>query len=97
MERLEKAFRSEKQFTSDVSHELKTPMAVILSECEYVLQENRKAEEYIESIETIQKQCRRTLSLIQQLLQISELSPRKMQWKKNTLIYRFLLKAQLMN
>lgn len=71
MERLEKAFRSEKQFTSDVSHELKTPMAVILSECEYVLQENRKAEEYIESIETIQKQCRRTLSLIQQLLQIS--------------------------
>ncbi len=67
MERLENAFLAEKE----VSHELKTPISVILTECEYTLQQNRSAAEYQESLETIQKQCKRTMSLIQQLLQIS--------------------------
>ena len=71
MERLENAFLAEKEFSSDVSHELKTPISVILTECEYTLQQNRSAAEYQESLETIQKQCKRTMSLIQQLLQIS--------------------------
>ena len=69
--RLEEAFESEKEFTSDVSHELKTPLAVILSECEYILQDDRDSEEYRESLETIEKQTRRTMSMVQQLLQIS--------------------------
>lgn len=69
--RLEDAFQAEKQFSSDVSHELKTPVSVVLAECEYTLQENRKTEEYRESLITIQKQCERTMSMIQQLLQVS--------------------------
>ena len=71
IERLEHAFQAEKEFSSDVSHELKTPISVILTECEYTLEENRTNDEYRESIETIQQQCRRTMSLIQQLLQLS--------------------------
>ena len=71
MARLENAFDAEKQFNSDVSHELKTPMAVVLSECELLLDENHEIEEYKESIEVIQKQCKRTMSMIQQLLQLS--------------------------
>lgn len=71
IERLENAFQAEKEFSSDVSHELKTPISVILTECEYPLEENRTNDEYRESIETIQQQCRRTMSLIQQLLQMS--------------------------
>ena len=35
--RLEEAFETEKQFTSDASHELRTPTAVIISQCEYAL------------------------------------------------------------
>ena len=71
IERLENAFQAEKEFSSDVSHELKTPISVILTECEYTLEENRTNDEYRESIKTIQQQCRRTMSLIQQLLQLS--------------------------
>lgn len=71
MDRLEKAFDSEKQFSSDVSHELRTPVSVVLAECEYILEENRSQEQYKESIESIKKQCVRTMSLIQQLLQLS--------------------------
>ena len=59
-------FKAEKEFSSDVSHELKTPISVILAECEYTLEENRSIEEYKESIENIQKQCMRTMSMIQQ-------------------------------
>ena len=71
IERLETAFVAEKQFSSDVSHELKTPMSVILSECELMLRENHEAAEYAESLEIIQKQCRRSMSMIRQLLQLS--------------------------
>ena len=82
--RLEEAFQSEKEFTSDVSHELKTPLAVTLAECEYILKEERSAEEYKESLETIEKQTRRTMSMIQQLLQISRTINRDTQIENET-------------
>ena len=50
MDRLEKSFHAEKQFTSDVSHELRTPISVIRAECEYILEQDRDKEEYIEAI-----------------------------------------------
>lgn len=82
--RLEEAFLSEKQFSSDVSHELKTPIAVILAECEYTLQENRRIEEYEESLRVIQRQCKRTMSLMQQLLQISRTIDKEKTLEKET-------------
>lgn len=69
--RLERAFQAEKDFSSDVSHELKTPVSVILAECEYILQKDREQEEYIESIKNIQKKCRQSMSLISQLMELS--------------------------
>lgn len=41
-EKLEKAFESERQFTSDASHELRTPMSVIADQCEYSLEKLQK-------------------------------------------------------
>lgn len=82
--RLEEAFQSEKEFTSDVSHELKTPLAVTLAECEYILKEDRSAAEYKESLETIEMQTRRTMSMIQQLLQISRTINKDSQIEKET-------------
>jgi signal transduction histidine kinase len=35
MERIEKAFKSQKQFIADASHEIRTPLAIIRSELEY--------------------------------------------------------------
>ena len=35
-QRLDDAFESERQFTSDASHELRTPMSVILAQCEFL-------------------------------------------------------------
>lgn len=69
IDRLEKAFIQEKEFTSDVSHELKTPVAVILAQCEYALKQGES--EYKEALENVKKQCMRMLSMIQQLMQVS--------------------------
>ena len=69
IDRLEKAFIQEKEFTSDVSHELKTPVAVILAQCEYALKQGEA--EYKEALENVKKQCMRMLSMIQQLMQVS--------------------------
>ena len=82
--RLEEAFQSEKEFTSDVSHELKTPLAVTLAECEYILQEERPAEAYKESLETIEKQTRRTMSMVQQLLLMSRTINKDTQIERET-------------
>lgn len=84
IERLDEAFQSEKEFTSDVSHELKTPLAVILAECEYILQDERNPEEYRESLETIEKQTQRTMSMVQQLLQISRTFNKETQIEKES-------------
>ncbi|MBQ6662460.1 MAG: HAMP domain-containing histidine kinase [Firmicutes bacterium] len=69
--RLEGAFLAEKNFSADVSHELRTPVSVILAECEHELEQDRTPSEYREALSTIQSQCRRIMSMIEQLLKLS--------------------------
>lgn len=66
--RVEKSFEQEKQFTSDASHELRTPVAVILSESEYILKHGTDMEEAKESMEVINRQAEKMSALINQLL-----------------------------
>ena len=66
--RLEKAFETERQFTSDASHELRTPVAVIMAQSEYALELADTEEEYRESLEVIQRQSKRMNEIINQLL-----------------------------
>ena len=72
MERLQKAFENERRFSSDVSHELKTPIAVILSSCEYALEKPRSREEYEKILVDIEKQAKRMSALSSQLLELSQ-------------------------
>lgn len=72
-ERLEQSFEAEKQFTSDASHELRTPTTVILAQCSYAKRHADSAEEYREAIEVIERQARRMSSLIEHLLDMTRL------------------------
>ena len=67
-DRLEKAFEAERQFTSDASHELRTPTAVILAQSQYGLELADSEEEYRESLEVIKRQAERMNDIINQLL-----------------------------
>ncbi|MBP3736715.1 MAG: HAMP domain-containing histidine kinase [Lachnospiraceae bacterium] len=68
MERLEGSFKAERRFTSDASHELRTPMAVIRAQTEYILEKDRTAEEYKEAFRVIERQGERMNTLINDML-----------------------------
>lgn len=71
--RLEASFEMEKQFTSDASHELRTPTAVILAQCEYALSDHADEIDKQEALETIQRQAMKMSRLITQLLSVTRL------------------------
>ena len=73
LERLERAFEAEKQFTADASHELRTPVSVIKSACEYAEKYGETPEEQRETLSMIHRQANRMSALIGQLLSITRL------------------------
>ena len=71
LDRIESSFEREKQFTSDASHELRTPIAVISAQAEYALNNEISCEEQKETLKTILSQSRKMSSLVSQLLTLS--------------------------
>lgn len=71
--RLEQSFEAEKQFTSDASHELRTPTAVILAQCNYAEKHADTLEEYQEAIQVIDRQAKKMNLLIDRLLDMTRL------------------------
>lgn len=72
-DRLEHSFNAEKRFASDASHELRTPIAVIIAECEYAKQNAKTVEDYQESMEVVERQSRKMSTLVNQLLNITRM------------------------
>jgi len=72
-DRLEKAFRAEAQFTSDASHELRTPITVIHAQCERSRKKDLSREDFLHSIEVIDEQSRKMSALVNQLLNLTRL------------------------
>lgn len=70
-DRLQASFERERQFTSDASHELRTPIAVIISQCEFALESARTREEAMEALDTVLQQAQRMSALIAQLLTLA--------------------------
>lgn len=72
LERLETAFRREKQFASDASHELRTPVAVISACVEDILEHPENLDpELRRSAEEIHTESRRMNAIITQLLMLT--------------------------
>lgn len=64
LERLEISFEKINQFSSDASHELKTPLTIIRGEIEITLRKDRNSEEYKKSLQT----CLDEVMIIQQTI-----------------------------
>ena len=75
-QRLEEAFEAERQFASDASHELRTPVSVITAQCEFSLEQRRTAEEYEQALRTIQRQGGKMARLIHDMLDFTRLERR---------------------
>jgi signal transduction histidine kinase len=71
LDRLEAAFQSQKNFISNASHELKTPLTAIIGEADVVLARKRSSEDYIRSISTIQSEAEKLSRKIQAILSLA--------------------------
>lgn len=71
--RLEISFYQQKQFTSDASHEMQTPLAAIKGIIEVTLRKPRTAERYEEKMREVWVQTNRLSQLHDQLLQLARL------------------------
>ncbi|MCC6537126.1 MAG: HAMP domain-containing protein [Bryobacterales bacterium] len=71
--RLEASFAQQARFTADASHELRTPITVMLSQTQTALARERTAEEYRESLEACQRAAQRMRRLTESLLALARL------------------------
>ncbi len=71
--RLEAAFAHQSRFTSDASHELRTPVSVILAQVQTVLSRERSGAEYREALEACQRAALRMRRLTESLLELARL------------------------
>lgn len=68
---LESAFDQQRRFTADASHELRTPIAVLLSETQTALNRERSPAEYRETLEACQDTAQQMRRLTESLLELA--------------------------
>jgi signal transduction histidine kinase len=69
--RLEDAFRRQRQFTADASHELRTPMTVIKGQIEVALQREREPQAYRRVLQAVNEEVDRMIRLVGSLLTLA--------------------------
>ncbi len=85
LERLEKSFDSQKMFVSNVSHEMRTPLAALIAGLDISLQKERSKKEYQKTIENALEDAHRMNSLIDGLLNLAKASYHEERIKKQPL------------
>ena len=82
--RLDAAFARQQQFTADASHELRTPVSVILTQTQLALGRERPAAEYRDTLEACQRAAQRMRRLIESLLELARLDAGQEPLKRET-------------
>ena len=71
---LEIAFKNQVDFVSNASHELRTPISVMISESDYILNHENEKEEYAEHIYRMVNDLKKINMLISNLLELAQVS-----------------------
>lgn len=81
-DRIEEAFRLQKQFTADASHELKTPLTILLGEMEVALSNPRTSRDYVDTLKSAVEEIRRINKIVDELLTIARLESGQLQMQR---------------
>ncbi|MBB4803984.1 signal transduction histidine kinase [Flavobacterium nitrogenifigens] len=84
--RLENSFYQQKQFTSDASHEMQTPLAAIKGIIEVLLRKPRTAEQYELKMKEVLNQTNRLSQLYDQLLLLARLESNVLKSNKKQIV-----------
>jgi len=72
LDRLQSSFEAQERFLSIVSHELKTPLAVLLGQAQVLARQTRTPEEYERFIATVQDEARALSRTVESLLTLAK-------------------------
>jgi signal transduction histidine kinase len=76
---LEDLFLQQGRFTSDAAHELRTPLAIILSQTQSILRRHRTPEEYRDAITAVGRGAERMKGLLSTLLRLAKIDAHREQ------------------
>lgn len=71
LDTIQNMIEEEKQFAADASHELRTPIAVVIAQSEYGMMDDATEEERMEALEVILQQGNKMSDLVSRLLTMS--------------------------
>lgn len=71
--KLDSAFEQQVRFTADASHELRTPISVILAKCQFALRRDREPEKYREALKTCEASAQHIRGLVESLLELARI------------------------
>ncbi len=71
LERLQESFETQRRFTADASHELRTPVTAIAGHASYLLRRTRPDPEQIDSLTVIRREAERMTKLVNDLLELA--------------------------
>jgi heavy metal sensor kinase len=71
LDRLDRAFRRQRQFTADASHELRTPLTMLTSQIDVALERRRSPAEYQALLRSLRDDTTRMSQLVSELLTLA--------------------------
>ena len=83
--RLDQSFCQIKQFTSDASHELKTPLTILKGEVEVTLRKERESPEYQQTLKSNLEEINRMSQIVDDLLLLSKADSGELRLNKEDL------------
>ena len=74
LDRIQQTFNTQKMFLSNISHELKNPLSIIISQIEVILDKSRTETEYKQTLESVLDDIRELNDVSDRLMQLAKIN-----------------------